>query len=94
MSVLIFIGVFFATALADVFWTLYFINVQEKKAFIASFWSSMIVVCSAFTIMTYQESWVYSIAAVLGAFTGTYGTMKWKERKDKKDGNKVSDTVG
>lgn len=70
-------------AIADVCWTLYFIDVEERRAHAASFWSAMIILVSAFTVTSYIENSVYITAAIIGAYLGTFGTIKWKQKKEK-----------
>jgi len=69
-------------ALADVCWTLYFIDVEERKAHPAAFWSAMIILVTAFTVTNYVENKIYIIAAFIGAYIGTFGTIKWKKKKE------------
>ncbi len=42
-SVVTFLLIMVAMAFADVCWTLYFIDVEERKAHPAAFWSAMII---------------------------------------------------
>ncbi|MBX3618082.1 hypothetical protein [Nitrosomonas sp.] len=69
-----------AMALADVCWTLYFIDVEERRAHAAAFWSAMIILVTAFTVTNYVENKIYIAAAFLGAYVGTYGTIAWKKK--------------
>jgi hypothetical protein len=66
---------------ADVCWTLYFIETTAKNAVKAAFWSSMIMVCSAFAVTGYVEDKRLIVAAIVGAFLGTYATIKWKNKR-------------
>lgn len=83
-SIVTFLLIVLAMALADICWTLYFIDVDERKPHGASFWSAMIVLVHAFTVTTYVENKVYISAAFIGAYLGTYGTVKWKQKKERK----------
>ncbi len=69
-------------ALADVCWTLYFIDVEERRAHPAAFWSAMIILVTAFTVTNYVENKIYIAAAFLGAYFGTYVTIRWKLKKE------------
>ena len=71
-----------AMALADVCWTLYFIDVEERRAHPAAFWSAMIILVTAFTVTNYVENKIYIAAAFLGAYCGTYVTIRWKLKKE------------
>ncbi|SOD41816.1 hypothetical protein SAMN06298226_2122 [Nitrosovibrio sp. Nv4] len=82
-SIVTFLLIVLAMALADICWTLYFIDVDERKAYGASFWSAMIVLVHAFTVTTYVENKIYITAAFIGAYLGTFGTIRWKQRKEK-----------
>lgn len=69
-----------AVALADVFWTLYFIATEQRKAAAAAAWSASIVLLSAYTVTEYVHDRKLVIAAVLGAFIGTYATVRFKKK--------------
>jgi uncharacterized membrane protein len=76
---------------AFIYWTFYIfdrlIDVAAKKAVSAAFWSMMIVVCGAVAVAItgYVDDNRLIIAAMLGAFLGTYGTIKYRLRKDGQD---------
>ncbi len=71
-----------AMALADVFWTLYFIDVEGRRAHHASTWSAMIILVTAFTVTNYVDNQIYIFAAFIGAYSGTYLTIKWKVKRE------------
>lgn len=73
-----FLSVMIAMALADVCWTLYFMKVSEKKALQAAFWGSIIILFGAISTTSYVEDNTLIFAAVIGAFIGTYVTIKMK----------------
>ena len=70
-----------AMILADVCWTYYFIKVEERKAIPAGIWSSLIIIASSFITTSYVEDRSLIIAAVIGAFIGTAGTVYFKNKK-------------
>ena len=70
--------------LADVCWTYYFIKIEERKSAAAGIWGSAVYVCGAFGVLSYTEDKTLIIPAVLGAFVGTYLTIEYKKRKEKK----------
>ncbi len=74
-----------AMALADVCWTLYFIDVEERRAHAAAFWSAMIILVTAFTVTNYVENKIYIAAAFLGAYVGTYVTIAWKKKVESRE---------
>ncbi len=71
-----FILVFVLMAAADVCWTKYISAVHAKKPLAAGLWSASIILMSAFTVITYVTNHWLVIAALLGAFAGTYFTVK------------------
>lgn len=82
-SIVTFLLIMLAMALADVCWTLYFIDVDERRAHPAAFWSAMIILVTAFTVTNYVENRIYIAAAFMGAYLGTYGTIKWKQKVER-----------
>ena len=69
-------------ALADVCWTKYFIETANKNAFKAGTWSALICICSVFAITGYIDNPWLIPSVVIGAFFGTYLTIKWENRHD------------
>lgn len=67
--------VFLATLLADVCWTKYFQQVAAKAAHASALWSASIIALGAFTITEYTQSRWLILAAVLGAYAGTWLTV-------------------
>jgi hypothetical protein len=80
-----FIAVMFAMMAADICWAMYFIEVDKRRPIAAGVWGSTIILFGAFTTVHYVEDHRLLIAAVLGAFIGTAGTVLWKKQKEKKD---------
>jgi hypothetical protein len=71
--------------IADICWTYYFIKIDERKSVSAGLWGVGIYICGAFTIMSYMEDRSLIIAAILGSFFGTWGTVEYKKRKENKE---------
>lgn len=69
-----------SVALADICWTLYFIEVEKRAAIKAGFWSAMIMVMGTFATSSYVSDHRFIAAAVAGAFVGTAGVVAWKRR--------------
>ena len=84
MYALKFGGVMISMILADVSWTYYFMKVEERKSIGASVWSSLIIVFGMFTTINYVDDRSLSIAAIIGAFIGTYLAIEMKKKKEKK----------
>jgi hypothetical protein len=76
-----FFGVMAAVAIADAFWTLYFIATEKREAWMASIMSSLIILSSAYATTSYVDDKRFIIAAVIGAFIGTFLTITYKKRK-------------
>lgn len=77
-----FLLVFFSMVATDVAWTIYFIKVEERKIFGSALWSSLIMLFGAMVTTSYVEDKRLFIAAMLGAFVGTAGTVYYKKRKE------------
>ena len=70
---------------ADVFWALYFLKIQEKNPLMSGVYGSLIYLLGAVAVTQYTEDKSFIIAAVIGAFLGTYVTVEWKRRKEIKN---------
>jgi len=79
-----FVIVMFALFITDICWTFYLLDVAAKKARNAAFWSAMIMACGAIAVTNYVTDHRLIIAAMLGAFLGTYFTIKYRVRQDGK----------
>lgn len=79
-SLLTFALVTVAMAIGDVCWTVYFIEVEKRRPIHAGAWSAAIVLMSTFTVRQYVSNPWYILAATLGAFLGTVGTV-WVNRR-------------
>ena len=77
--VLKFFGVMSAMILADICWALYFIKVTERKHYQAGMWGSAIVLFSGVCTFEYVHDPTLMIAAIVGAFIGTAGTVYFKK---------------
>lgn len=82
--ILSFVSVFLAVMIADVCWTFYFIKIEERKSIGAGLWGAGVYVCGAFAVIHYTTDKTMIIPAVLGAFIGTWATIEYKKRKEKK----------
>ena len=68
--------VFLATFITDVLWTLLVRRTTQGRALSASIYSTLIVLLSAVAITSFVENGWYVIPSALGAFAGTYLTVK------------------
>ena len=77
----VWLAVFLSTAAADVAWTMYFIETENRHAVKASAWSTAIVAFGSFTTFQFvHNAWLIT-ATLAGAFAGTYATVKRAARK-------------
>lgn len=74
--VLRFASVAIAMAVADWCWTKYMMHAAEKRAVPAAWWSSAIVAISIFTVTSYVDDHRLALAAILGAWIGTYAAVR------------------
>lgn len=74
----------FSMILADICWTYYFIKVEERKSLSAGIWSAMIIIFGMFSVLNYVEDRTLTVAAIIGAFVGTYIAVELKKRKEDK----------
>lgn len=70
------LAVLISMAWADVCWTLYIQNVTAKRPIIAAAWSASIVLMGSISIMGYVSDHRYLVFAALGAFAGTWWSVK------------------
>lgn len=82
-SIVKFLLILLVMAFANICGTLYFSNVEKKKAHNAAFWSAMLILVNAFTIINYVENNIYIAAAFIGTYLGTFGTLKWMRKKER-----------
>jgi hypothetical protein len=88
-----FIMVFLATLAADFCWTKYNIHSAAKHPHRAALWSGLIVAFGAVSFLSYVDDHRLTVAAILGAYVGTWLAV-WREvRKDKLPDEVVKDHV-
>jgi uncharacterized membrane protein len=79
-----FLVVFVFTFISDAVWTFYISSVSDKKAMMAGIFSALVVLLGlTVTILVVNEP-KHMVSAVIGAWSGTYLTMKWLNRKKPK----------
>ena len=79
-----FILVMFSMILADICWTMYFIEVDKRRPVPAGIWGSAIMIFGAFTTVHYVGDHRLLAAAIIGSFIGTAGTVYYKNKKENK----------
>ena len=78
--------VFFAVFIMDMVWTLYTRALAKDKTILASVLSALVYSISALSFVEIVKDVYLLVPAALGAFLGTYSTMKWDIKHEK---NKV-----
>ena len=76
-----FIGVAAAMAAVDWCWAWYISAIADTKAVASASWSAVIVLLSAFVVVGYVDDKRLLIAAGIGAWIGTYLSVKYRETK-------------
>lgn len=69
--------IFFTYVIIDILYAMYIKAVGANKAILASGLSSVIYSLLAFGVITYAENPAYVIPLALGAFCGTYITVRF-----------------
>jgi hypothetical protein len=75
VAILIFITYF----ILDMFYAYYILCIESRKNLMSSFMAGMITSLSAFGVVSFSQNMLYVVPLFLGAFAGTYFTMKLKE---------------
>lgn len=70
--------VFVSLVAVDVCWTLYIAEVNARNAVKAATWSALIMLCGAFATISFVHDKRLLIAAILGAWVGTYIAVRIK----------------
>lgn len=71
-----FVLVALAMAAVDWAWTKYMMHAAEKQALPAASWSAAIIGISAFSVTSYVDDHRLILAALIGAWVGTYYAVK------------------
>jgi hypothetical protein len=79
-----FIIVTVAMFLADVCWTMYFIETEKRRSVQAGLWSSAILLFGSVVTINYVDDHRLLAAAIIGSFLGVVTTIEYKKRKDNK----------
>lgn len=76
-----FLIVFLITATADVCWTRYIQSVEKMLAVQSGAWSALVILLGATVTIGYVQQPSLIVAAVLGAFVGTFVTVAYGAKK-------------
>ena len=71
------LGVLAATALTDAVCVLFTTSIIHRRDLAAANWSGLSYMLSAFAVISFTNNWIYVVFAALGAWIGTYATMKY-----------------
>jgi len=75
LAIIIFITYF----ILDMFYAYYILCIESRQNLMSSFMAGMITSLSAFGVVSFSQNMIYIIPLFLGAFAGTFVTMKTKE---------------
>lgn len=75
-----FLLVMVVVCLADVCWTKFIIESANKEAMKSAVWSSLIILCGAFSTLSFVDDKRFVLAGMIGAFIGTYVTVRWSKK--------------
>jgi len=81
-----YIVVFLVVFVIDVIWTLYIRALAQNKIIFAAVLSALVYSLSVFSFVEITKDTYLLIPAAIGAFLGTYSTMRWDIKHEK---NKV-----
>ena len=73
-----------AMFLADICWTMYFIEIEKRRSIPAGLWGSAILLFGSVVTINYVDDHRLLIAAIIGSFLGVVATIEYKKRKENK----------
>lgn len=71
--------IFLTYFVLDMFYAYYILCIESRQNLMSSFMAGMITSLSAFGVVSFSKNMLYIIPLFLGAFAGTYFTMKLKQ---------------
>jgi hypothetical protein len=71
--------IFITYFILDMFYAYYILCIESRQNLMSSFMAGMITSLSAFGVVSFSKNMIYVIPLFLGAFAGTFVTMKIKE---------------
>jgi len=83
-DLVVYVAVFVALLIVDIIWTLYIRSLASGKAFRAGVLSALVYSVSAYSFIEIVKDTYLLAPAALGAFLGTYYTVKWDIKHEKK----------
>jgi hypothetical protein len=79
-SLVVALGVIFATAVTDAVYVMFTSAVVAKRPAAAANWSSVWYLLSSFAVISYTSNWVYVVFAAIGAWLGAYASLRLLHR--------------
>ena len=83
-----FLLVTISVAVADVCWTMWFLKTANRNAVKAGIWSALVILFGAFSTISWIDDRRFLIASMIGAFLGTWITIKYFDKKDDEPNSK------
>ena len=71
--------IFITYFILDMFYAYYILCIENKQNFMSSLMAGLVTSLAAFGVVSFSKNMLYIIPLFLGAFAGTYFTMKLKE---------------
>jgi hypothetical protein len=71
------LGVVAATMLTDAVCVMYTAAVVHRRDLATANWGALTYMLSAFAVISFTSHWFYVVFAALGAWVGTYASMKY-----------------
>ena len=75
-----FIAVFVSLVIVDICWARYMAHANAGNPAKAGMWSALIMVGGAYVTVSYVDDHRLFLAAVLGAFCGTFVAVRWGKK--------------
>lgn len=79
-----FLMVFGASFLSDICWAFYFIKIASQKAIAAGLWGASVIILGSMITISFVDDHTLLIPSVLGAFVGTFLTVKYSKKEEQK----------
>jgi hypothetical protein len=76
--------VFVATLALDFLWARYILAITKRAPVVAALWSAGIIAISSTTTIVYVSNHWTILAAIVGAFIGTYLSVREEAKKEDK----------
>ena len=75
----VYIFTFIAVFATDFLYVYFVKSIQDDHALRAAWWSMVVTFTASVAVINYTEDHLALIPALLGAFFGTYASMRWRK---------------